>query len=377
MKCELICCLILFFTSSCIKKAPQSEIDIPVISFKEEAPIFDSEDIECRFIPLQTTTDNMIGDISQIEIKDDRIFIMDMSMGTDVFVYDINGASIGTVGNVGNGPGEYSRPFSLRFDKTGKYVIVVDTNLQKLFYYDRNSFKFIKTVSMPGYCDCEFLENGDLAFYAAASFPSDKRDFYYLKISDSEVNNIRDFYPAEFKSHDIAYSGSNFHKGEDALFVHSNYSPLVWKVSDNEVKPVYKLDVSPVSFPPLDWLNAEAAGDRFYTPVLFSSGYVFSYSLHETSEYLCIRYIAGKQFYIGLYNKKSKKAYSYHFPDFMRKAAIEGGQMKIVGVYKDYFITYLLPVTLKKHSIQRPDLRTLAEQVSEEDNPILCLFKFK
>lgn len=123
-------------------------------------------------------------------------------------------------------------------------------------------------------------------------------------------------------------------------------------------------------------MREEAGHNRNYLPPLSVSPYINAYSINETSEYINVLYLASEQFYTCFYHKQTKLSSQYRLIDFLEYSEIEGGG-KIVGVFNDYFITYLSPESIKSFSIKRPDLRALAEKASEEDNPILCLFKFK
>ena len=49
----------------------------------------------------------------------------------------------------------------------------------------------------------------------------------------------------------------------------------------------------------------------------------------------------------------------------------------ICGVYKDYFIGKISSTVLLRNQIHYEDLRRIAENRTQDDNPILCLFKIE
>ena len=49
----------------------------------------------------------------------------------------------------------------------------------------------------------------------------------------------------------------------------------------------------------------------------------------------------------------------------------------ISGVYKDYFIGKISSTVLLRNQIHYEDLRRIAENRTQDDNPILCLFKIE
>ena len=106
-----------------------------------------------------------------------------------------------------------------------------------------------------------------------------------------------------------------------------------------------------------------------------NTNYVSAYNLTENSTFINVLYYVNKSIYLGFYNKQTKVNQKYTYPEFIKYAEIDGAMSEILGVYNDYFIATLSPSILKKYTIRRNNLRIIAEKISEEDNPILCLFK--
>ena len=80
--------------------------------------------------------------------------------------------------------------------------------------------------------------------------------------------------------------------------------------------------------------------------------------------------------YFGFYDKDRKEAFSYAFPNFIRATGL-AGFYGICGVYKDYFIGKISSTVLLRNQIHYEDLRRIAENRTQDDNPILCLFKIE
>jgi hypothetical protein len=78
------------------------EVDLYGPTNPEE--IFDSYE----YVALETTEDNLIGDISAIEVTDSRIYVLDKRMRKACFVFDREGKYIGKIDRMGRGPGEYT-----------------------------------------------------------------------------------------------------------------------------------------------------------------------------------------------------------------------------------------------------------------------------
>ena len=72
-------------------------------------------------------------------------------------------------------------------------------------------------------------------------------------------------------------------------------------------------------------------------------------------------------------SETQEKVYS----DSAKVAGVVNGFYGICGVYKDYFIGKISSTVLLRNQIHYEDLRRIAENRTQDDNPILCLFKIE
>ena len=80
--------------------------------------------------------------------------------------------------------------------------------------------------------------------------------------------------------------------------------------------------------------------------------------------------------YLGFYNKNTGKSFKYSKSDFTRQTGLTG-LFQLKGTYNNYFIFTMLPDALKDSYCTIPELKPIIDNVKEDDNPILCLLKFK
>ncbi|MDR1554121.1 MAG: 6-bladed beta-propeller [Prevotellaceae bacterium] len=75
----------------------------------EEKGVFYLSDIvkKVRPIRLEETDYALIGEIDEIQVFDNHIFVLDILIAKKLFVYDINGKYIRQIGAMGQGPDEY------------------------------------------------------------------------------------------------------------------------------------------------------------------------------------------------------------------------------------------------------------------------------
>lgn len=133
--------LLLLF-SSCSDRTQQE--DMTVVAIGDENDFSIENNLDCKFIPLETTETNLISGIQTVQIYEDRIFILNIK-NTAVLVFGLSGNFITQVGCSGEGP--------------------------------EDSFQ-----------ECAWLSAGDIAWVQSAGFDTDKRKPYYVKITDAELN---------------------------------------------------------------------------------------------------------------------------------------------------------------------------------------------
>ena len=103
---NIIKCILLFFILlSCSNLSNRDKIDSKIYFKSVEGNKLDI-DIELKFIPLETIDNNLIGNISQIAIYKDKIFVLDRFYSKRLYAFKTDGTYIGQIGNQGNGPGD-------------------------------------------------------------------------------------------------------------------------------------------------------------------------------------------------------------------------------------------------------------------------------
>lgn len=302
-----------------------------VVAIGDENDFSIENNLDCKFIPLETTETNLISGIQTVQIYEDRIFILNIK-NTAVLVFGLSGNFITQVGCSGEGP--------------------VD------------SFQ-----------ECAWLSAGDIAWVQSAGFDTDKRKPYYVKITDAELNEKKQLLPADFSVQYGVSAGSLFYEYDGEVYLNLPFLPTVYHITSEQADEHFKFDLGSHKFAALEWLKEKAVDN--YGGAIIPSDYISACSVRETDDYMsaCF-YVKGANGYIGFFNKKTKQSCKYSATDFLKQSGLTGFGL-IKGVYGDYFIADIFPSALKRSSIKRDDLRTVAETVSEEDNPVLCLFKFK
>lgn len=362
---------ILFF--SCTNKNIDSKLQ--EIRFDGDQSEVSEKIPEYKFIPLETTSDNLIGYIRKVEIFDEKIYVLDNTHSKIVQVYNLTGQYISQIGNRGSGPGEYVQSDDFYIDKEKQMVIIIDQVKNQALTYDLNTYQHYSTVDLPFYFSSYIqLPDKSFAWYHLMGFKK-ARDEYYIQITDSTYQNSAYLLEAPFTTSVGLFNGTFYERGDQTHF-YMPFSPVVYEVTSQEVKPVYNLSFQKHKCPPVDYMQSIVGdGATHYAKELLHSGYVAAYSISETDNFITISYVVNNKMNVDIYNKQDKKSYQY--PDFTENLLLGGMNLPFAGTYQDYFLTTISPLTLKNDGyVSQDELRALAANLSEEDNPIICLIKF-
>ena len=363
--------LSIFLLYSCSKQ--EQVTDTKKIIFNEEANPDFFNTLTCKFIPLETNDSCLFNDIKEIQIVDNKIYIID-NKRSKLLVFDISGKFITQIGNLGNGPGEYLTPSNFNIDKEKQTITIADVGQSKLLYYDLNNYQYIKSQKAFYFSNCSWLPDGNIAWAIENGYDSGKRDPHYVKITDSNLNTVNLLYPTDFKPEYLMVAGSFFYTFNQNCYLNLPFIPTIYKVTSQKITPVYELDFGKQKFASMEWLKREA--EKNYYGTISKTEYISTQTVKETDDYICVVYYAqGLNAYIGFYNKKNGESIKLKGSDFAKHTNLYG-LSQVKDTYNNFFLFSMLACTLKTYKSSLPELQPIIKDIKEDDNPVICLLKF-
>lgn len=362
-----------FYLIACQDKV--ETIDIPVVNFGNDCKESLLDRIKCQFIPLSTDS-ILLGRIDVVKFVDKRIFVLDSKRTNTLCVFGDDGRFITKVSSFGEGPTEYSYLSSFFIDEEKRILTLADYNRAYLRYYNLDTYKYLSCDKFDFYTDCVPLGDDRWAWYMPRGFMTPKRKGYYLKITNRDNETISLLNSTYFVSPHVINSSSHFHQYQGNTFIHFPFSATVWKVERDTSLLAYEVSFGNRQMPPLDYMMKIGKDQKNYTGELFESGYVYTYKLSELEDYLQVTFMCGKSTYFGFYNKDDEITFTYEFPEFIRATGL-AGLRGLTGTHNDCFVGYIDPGVLKRNYTPHANLQELSDKAKEDDNPILCLFKFE
>lgn len=98
-----------------------------------------------EYISLQTTDSCLIGEITDLVMSDDRIFIFDKRTQT-IWIFSREGKYLNKIFKKGNGQGEYTHIVQFEYDERNDQVVVLSWGHRLIFY--STAGEYLKTVEL-------------------------------------------------------------------------------------------------------------------------------------------------------------------------------------------------------------------------------------
>lgn len=360
MKRYVILLLIIVFYSCCQKEQPINTYTITIDYNQVKKELLSKYFTLYKICPLETTDQNIIGEIKKIEIYNGNIYILDV-INNCVFQHDTTGKYIRQLNKIGRGPEEYMRLTDMKVNKQG--IFLVDYTQQSIMQYDHD-FNFIKKIRMNN-CfpfEIQFAED-NLFVYSERTNANNDYCFYEI---DSIGNTIYSFVKREkLTGERYNYQNSNvFCVNSDSLFS-PRFSNYIYSRTTKDF--AYKLDFRDKTFPEekLAIENFDIGSSQF--------PFITRENIYQHDNHLFISYNYKKRYFVDFDMNKKQIVFNGELvndllPEFRFFPRFQVGEYWIDGV-ESYILTEYFPkIQTSFDSIQ---------QLKETDNPVLFIYKIK
>lgn len=367
--------------ASIFKLSPEKAIK-KIESYRMKIPV-DNIIKYCEYIKLENLPSAGIGSIDKIEIKKDRIYILDINNAKALFVFNADGSFNFKISRLGKGPGEYFKISDFSILENGN-IEIFDKNLKKVMHFDKEG-NFLKESSF-NYWVKGYTRLGDAKYLFYTGFrdnPNISKDkLYNIITTDSQFKIL---------SKDFSFNSSIKNIGYGASLVFTRYkNNIIYKPAlDNNVYSLgndgkfyskyyiefgdYKLPAKYIESATFE--NRGSAIDHFR-----QKKYAKNISnVRETDNYLIFHFSFRNKILTGYYNKKSKELiYGDGFTEnSIGLYSVPKGTVneKFIYIFEPYFI-YQHPYKEKVIdgiNKSNKDLGKKMEGWKLESNPIIVI----
>ena len=153
-------------------------------------PLFVEEDTTSVILPLETTSESLIGAYDKVIVGDSCLCVLDKEKDKSVFIFDREGKFLAKINCIGRGPGEYISPDDVNLRKDS--LLILDRSARKMLYFSLRG-RFIKEVYFGVYRPIPFTVLADdvLAFYVG--MPNHSEQNAEVIVTDMKGQIIKQF----------------------------------------------------------------------------------------------------------------------------------------------------------------------------------------
>lgn len=207
---------------------------------------YDSLMVEINYVKLETTGDNLIGEISQLLFVDDKIIVVDVWKSKIITVYDMKGHYLYKIGSQGQGPQEYAFFTHVSLTPDKKMLVITDMGSTSLKYYSIDG-QFIKSIKCPyWFTTSEFVTDNLIAgFTDGGNVISDENEDYKpLLVVTDLLGNVsssafQSYYRKEYTSSII----EPIRKFEDRVLYNNPNTDSIYLLTSNSIELAYHLNI--------------------------------------------------------------------------------------------------------------------------------------
>jgi hypothetical protein len=386
MKLYIAVFLILPVAFSCKKNSPRqaftdvSGVEEIIIDTKNGKVIsIDSFIQKVEYVKLETTDDNLLGEISQILIKDSLLIVVDGRVARSIQVYNLKGDFLYKIGSIGNGPGEYVKITNVCLVPGTDQISVLDGPMHKEIIYDINGdyISSHRTPFMLYYF--EYLESGNKAYEVSGMRDPSVGDLVNNPLIVTDGDD-RILYGAchDFSSEEFSFT---MHRplrkiGEDVYFA-PNFVNTIYIVGDTIVKAKYHINLLENGMPSFENMTNKRFEEYRNKYYFFNGDFI------ELSDYTYIMIMTSWGYFPAVYYHKQRETFLssgsgvHPFYTFM-------GELPLARYNDNCMIMATLAFRIMGHKeyLYKDDtyhelLDTLFEGLTEDSNPVLFFYYFK
>ena len=266
--------LILFLFFSC-KHGGSKQENLAVFAIQN----FDDKELKVdeyfphvKLLPLQLDSNRIIGQIKDVCVIGDTLFLLD-GMASTLYIFDKNsGKYLASVSKKGHGPNEYINPVALSVNAENLYVLDMPTSRIIKFDKELNAVECVH-FDFPA-SDFIALDGGFLLYNLAPT--SEKGKFVHINGKGECVNSFIFPEKREHFNNVLGGGGKTFLKnGESDVFVFEFYCDVVYKWDNDSLQAVYRMDFGKLGIP---------SGIDRYSINLYEETYAFAGNIFMSSD---------------------------------------------------------------------------------------------
>lgn len=371
-------------------------------SFTDRMTIQVSDIVESiEFIPLETTDAGLVANVGKILPTSDKYYIGHslMSGNDSIDVFAKNGKFLYSFNNTGQGPGQYIHSYDFCVDKEDNFILGADF---KLMIFNPSDYSWISTRKTDAYCNYLITDGDDLLVYNKGNtlVYGKKRELSdVLTRIPPNGEEVTFLTPNRIEQQKMLFTSSRypFSKYREIIYFQYPYCDTIYQIKGETLYPVYYFDFGNRKLPK-EANDGTDEPENFWKAVEQNKGVFTIWNFHRGNNYLAMLFMDYRwKYYMVFHSLNDQKTFIGNFirDDIFFKGNefevnlfpysynMEGNDIitaidsdKLLKLYHAYR-NRISDSEWKTFSNKYPQLATICETITEDDNPVLLRIKTK
>lgn len=259
----------------------------------------------CHMVPLETTADNLLGDILLVKTLDNDIFIYDDKARNAIHRFNLKGDYLGKVVEAGEAPGMVRNIRDFVPTDSGLEVLVGMGDYSQVVIFDE-SYEILKEIKLDYHGSSFEKLTGDL--YVVSGSYNKPNVNHRVAVLNADGEKLKVFLPNDYSNQMLPMEERNFHKVGDRIFFHEVFNPVAYEINKDTLEARHQFDFGRYAIPSQFWEVDIMQGFE----MIHKNGFAIIYSYWENeSKAFCEIYIEGEgenKNHQVIWDKESNKA---------------------------------------------------------------------
>lgn len=366
----------LFFIS-CDSSIKNQSIETIKVDIKTEPVEVEFEDYfdSQIVIALETNENSIFSNIDRISFYEHKIFILDRKLNS-VLVFNENGSFLYKIKNIGRGPSEYTSLMDFTIDEKNKNIILYTDKPYGLYIHKMDG-AFVKKVRLDNLYYNISSTDGEILF-----LNKDVNRKYLL--FDYDIDSNKESVFLEINDRDETYSkygiDSPLLTRDKKIHLSFPYSETIYEKNKKSVQAKYYVDFGTKKMPE----DIYKTKPNFKELFEYGEAHDFGYGIcdfRESKDYITFNYQLTN---LVIYSKKNKTSKTVSI--IKNRDMIHGSYIAHDGNDNNFVSQYAAKVFKKQMNIYKEEgawdkvpanIKKLDSLVTDNDNPLLLIYKFK
>ena len=328
------------------------------------------------YVALESSEASLLGNIDQIEVYNDRIYILDSSKTNALYVFTKEGKFAMKLEGKGDGPGEFISPHSFWIDRGG-YIFILDRQLDRLQKYRLSDLEFVEDVVLPSPAPTSFalLPNSNHYIYYYSLRQHDAFSGKQFVIADGVGNVVSSFYDAPPTAKILHGTPANFYLFNGQVRTYPHFSNKVYELADDSLKCCYTFSWENQGFPPTELFQKYKSSGEVMKEILTGThDWIRLLYVYELPDMLAVKYYVKRDLYLSIADKDNNKFINIKNEQIVDDLGIGGKFPLPLTVCDDRFVGAINSFDIDRNKVKDKRLLDLLDNMSDEGNPILIFY---